>query len=91
MQSDAAQKLLLTYQLPANDLSSFVFIENDKIYTRSEAALKVCRYLKGLWPLMYGFIIVPKFIRDGIYNWIAKNQVSAGLEKKKNAWFQLLV
>jgi predicted DCC family thiol-disulfide oxidoreductase YuxK len=30
--------------------------------------------MNGLWPLMYGFIIVPKFIRDGIYNWIAKNR-----------------
>ena len=74
LQSDVSQKLLATDHLPANDLRSFVFIENNKIYTRSTAALRVCRYLNGLWPLMYGFIIVPKFIRDGIYNWISKNR-----------------
>ena len=74
LQSGIAHQMLANQKIPANDLSSFVFIENEKIYTRSTAALRVCKYLTGLWPLMYGFIIVPKFIRDGIYNWIAKNR-----------------
>ncbi len=74
LQSSIANQLLAKNNLPTNDLSSFVFIENNKIYTRSAAALKVCRYLNGLWPMMYGFMVVPKFIRDGIYNWISKNR-----------------
>ena len=74
LQSDKGQRLLQQYNLPLNNMESFVFIENEKAYTQSTAALKVCRYLKGLWPLCYGFIIVPKFIRDGIYSWIAKNR-----------------
>jgi predicted DCC family thiol-disulfide oxidoreductase YuxK len=74
LQSAAGQKLLAQYHLPVDSLESFVFIENDKTYNRSTAALKVCRHLRGLWPLCYGFIIVPKFIRDGIYNWVAKNR-----------------
>ncbi len=74
MQTGAGQKLLEQYALPVDAIQSFVFIENGKAYTRSTAALKVCRYLRRLWPLCYGFIIVPKFIRDGIYNWIARNR-----------------
>ena len=74
LQSNIAHQMLAHQNIPTNDLSSFVFIENEKIYTRSTAALRVCKYLTGLWPLMYGFIIVPKFIRDGIYNWVAKNR-----------------
>ncbi|MEO9143998.1 MAG: DCC1-like thiol-disulfide oxidoreductase family protein [Ginsengibacter sp.] len=74
LQSDIADKLLAGNHTEKMDLSSFVFIEKDKIYTRSKAALRVCRYMKGLWPLMYGFIIVPPFIRDGIYNWVARNR-----------------
>jgi predicted DCC family thiol-disulfide oxidoreductase YuxK len=74
LQSSAGQKLLAQYHLPVDSLESFVFIENDKTYNRSTAALKVCRHLRGLWPLCYGFIIVPKFIRDGIYNWVAQNR-----------------
>ncbi len=74
MQSAAGQKLLEQYNLPADDMQSFIFIENNKVYKRSTAALKVCRHLRSLWPLCYGLIIVPRFIRDGIYNWIAKNR-----------------
>jgi len=74
LQSEAGQKLLQQYNLPVKDMESFVFIENGKAYQRSTAALKVCRYLRGLWPLSYGLIIVPRFIRDGIYDWIAKNR-----------------
>ena len=74
LQTTAGQVLLQQYNLPADDMQSFVFIDNGKAYTRSTAALKVCPYLRRLWPLCYVFIIVPKFIRDGIYNWIAKNR-----------------
>ena len=74
LQSTNGQQLLQQYNLPADDMQSFVFIENGKAYTRSTAALKVCRHLRMLWPLCYGFIIVPKFIRDGIYNWTAKRR-----------------
>jgi len=74
MQSEAGQKLLQQYDLPLDDLQSFIYFENGEVNKQSTAALKVCRHLKGLWPLCYGFIIIPKFIRDGIYNRIAKNR-----------------
>ena len=74
MQSEAGQNLLKQYNLPADDMQSFIFIDKGTAYKQSTAALKVCRYLRGLWPLCYGLIIVPKFIRDGIYNWIARNR-----------------
>jgi predicted DCC family thiol-disulfide oxidoreductase YuxK len=74
LQSEAGQKLLQQYNLPVNEMESFVFIQEGKAYQRSTAALKVCRHLRGLWPLCYGLIIVPRFIRDGIYNWIARNR-----------------
>ncbi|WP_462250796.1 thiol-disulfide oxidoreductase DCC family protein [Ferruginibacter sp.] len=74
LQSPKGRLYLKQYNYPVNNLNSFVFIENNNVYTKSTAALKVCRRLKGLWPLCYGFIIVPKFIRDGIYSWVAKNR-----------------
>jgi predicted DCC family thiol-disulfide oxidoreductase YuxK len=74
LQSDAGRKLIQQYGLPADDMRSFLFIENGKVYNRSTATLKVCRYLTGLWPFCYGLIIVPAFIRNGIYDWIAKNR-----------------
>ena len=74
LQSEVGQRLLTEYELPVNEMESIVFIEQGKAYMQSTAALRICKYLRGLWPLCYGFIIVPKFIRDGIYNWIAKNR-----------------
>ena len=74
MQTEAGQKLLKEYDLPLGDMESFIFIDKGNAYKRSTAALRVCRYLRGLWPLCYGLIIVPKFIRDAVYNWIAKNR-----------------
>mgnify|MGYP001551670184 FL=1 len=74
LQSSIARKFLLDNKLPVTDLSSFVFVEKGVIYTKSTGALRVCRYLNGLWPLMYGLIIVPPFIRDSIYKWISKNR-----------------
>ncbi len=74
LQSVEGQRLLNKYNLPATDFNSFILIEDDKVFLRSSAALKVTNRLKGLWPLLYGFMIIPKFLRDGVYNIIAKNR-----------------
>jgi predicted DCC family thiol-disulfide oxidoreductase YuxK len=74
LQSNAGQQLLQQYNLPTNDMKSFVFIDEGFAYTQSTAAIKVCKYLSGAWSLCKIFIIVPKFIRDGLYNWVAKNR-----------------
>jgi predicted DCC family thiol-disulfide oxidoreductase YuxK len=74
LQSETGKKLLAQYNLPFDDMESFIFIEKGKAYNRSTAALRVCRYLSALWPLCYGAIIVPRFIRDSIYNWVAKRR-----------------
>ncbi|MBP6431922.1 MAG: thiol-disulfide oxidoreductase DCC family protein [Ferruginibacter sp.] len=74
LQSNAGLQLLQQYNLPTNDMKSFVFIDGGVAYTQSTAAIKVCKYLNGAWSLCKIFIIVPKFIRDGLYNWVAKNR-----------------
>ena len=74
LQSEAGQQLLTQFKLPIHSFDTFVFIEDGIIYTKSTAVLKVFRYLTPVWRLLYGFIIVPKFIRNGIYQLIAKNR-----------------
>ena len=74
IQSSHGQQIIKEHDFHLTYLSSFIFIEKGVLYTRSTAALKLCKYLDGAWPIAYGFIIVPKFIRDGIYNLIAKNR-----------------
>ncbi|MGB3089818.1 MAG: DCC1-like thiol-disulfide oxidoreductase family protein, partial [Chitinophagaceae bacterium] len=55
-------------------LSSVVFIDHGKAWTQSSAAIRICKHLDGGWKLLYGLIIIPKFIRDFIYNIIARNR-----------------
>jgi predicted DCC family thiol-disulfide oxidoreductase YuxK len=74
LQSEIGQALLKQHGISADRFDSFVFLEQGRLYTRSSAALRVCKYLRGLWPLLYGFIIVPAFARDAMYDWIAKNR-----------------
>ncbi len=74
LQSDAAQDILLQFQLRNSDFDSIIFIENGEIHQKSTAILKISTYLGGLWKLNYGFMIIPEFIRDAIYSFIAKNR-----------------
>jgi predicted DCC family thiol-disulfide oxidoreductase YuxK len=74
LQSDIGKKLLIEHNLPVNDCISLVLFENGGIYTQSTGALKIARSLSGLWPIFYSAIIIPTFLRDGIYNWVAKNR-----------------
>jgi predicted DCC family thiol-disulfide oxidoreductase YuxK len=74
LQGKAGQELLQRAGLPSHDFNSFILVDGDKIYTRSTAVLKVFRRLGRGWQLFYGFMILPRFIRDGIYNWIARNR-----------------
>lgn len=74
LQSEYAQVQLgsFAFEKPIGD--SFILLEDGKLYQRSTAALKVARRLNSLWPLLYAFIIVPPFIRDAVYNYIAKHR-----------------
>ncbi len=74
LQSVEGQRLMQRFQLPASDFNSFVLIDDAKAFTKSTAALMVAKKLGGAWPLLAGFRIVPEFMRDGVYNWVAKNR-----------------
>jgi len=74
LQSPAGQKLLQQFDIPADSFNSFVLLQNNIAYTQSTAALKVAKQLNGGWKLLYGFIIVPPFIRDAVYRLISNNR-----------------
>ena len=74
LQSEAGRQLLKENDLPVNELYSIILIKDGEVYQRSRAALEVARGLTGLWPLLYVLIIIPPFVRNGIYNWISRNR-----------------
>jgi len=74
LQSEEGKQILESHNFRLKKINSFLLVENGSVYERSTAALKVIKKLTGFWPVLYIFIIVPKFIRDSVYNWIAKNR-----------------
>lgn len=74
LQSDIGQSILKEYKIPAGDLFSIILVENNKAYSRSTAALHIARRLDGAWKILYIGILFPKFLRDSIYDWVAKNR-----------------
>lgn len=74
LQSGAGQEILREFDLPKNNLESFILVDNGKIYQRSSAALRLYHKLSWYWKWTLVFWIVPKFIRDGVYNLVAKNR-----------------
>jgi predicted DCC family thiol-disulfide oxidoreductase YuxK len=77
LQSDFGQQTLSRLGLPLDNFDTFILIENNQYYSKSTAWLRVIKRLTGLWSTFYIFIIVPKFIRDGIYDFVAKNRYFA--------------
>ena len=74
LQSDAARDILLQFKIKNSNLDSIILLENGKFYQKSTAILKIAKQLNGLWKLNYGFLIIPKLMRDFIYDIIAKNR-----------------
>lgn len=74
IQSEIGIKILNQHGINPNEVDSLVLIEKNKAYVKSSAALRTLPYLKGLYPLGFGLIIIPKFIRNMVYDFIAKNR-----------------
>lgn len=75
IQSSFTTSFFQSINEPIPDLSTFYFYYNGQLYSKSNAALNVARLLKFPFPLLFIFKIVPKFIRDFIYDLIAKNRL----------------
>ena len=74
LQSHTGQQILRRYALPASDFDSFIYIKEGKLYDRSTAALHVLNDLGGLWRIIYVFIIIPKPLRDFVYDFFARHR-----------------
>ncbi len=66
--------VLQKFNLNQTSTASVIFIDNDKVYTKTDAVIQIATQLKG-WPrLLIGLKFIPKFIRDFGYDLVAKNR-----------------
>lgn len=72
--TDEGKRYLKKYGFPEDYNQSLILIEKDKAYTKTTAALRIARKMKGFFPVLYGFIIIPRPLRDFLYNLLARHR-----------------
>jgi predicted DCC family thiol-disulfide oxidoreductase YuxK len=76
LQSPAGQELLIRHQLPTETFSSFILLEDDRVYVKSTAVLQMFGMFGGIWKIFYPLILIPKPARDIVYDIIARSRIS---------------
>ena len=80
LQSEFAAKILRRHDLNTTDLDTFHFVENyeqpnERVFQRSDAALRVGRELGGFWAVLAAIAkVLPRALRDLLYRIIARNR-----------------
>ena len=74
LQSDIGRELISKFNIDTSKVDSIILIDGEKHYEKSSAALRIAKELSGAHPLLFGFMVLPKFIRDSVYDYIAKNR-----------------
>lgn len=72
LQSRMGERIVKQLRPGTRDLYSIIFLKEGRVYDRSTAALEIARLLGPPWSLFYVFRIVPRFLRDAIYNLVAR-------------------
>lgn len=67
LQSEAGQSYQRRFGLAPDALDTIVVVEGDRVWVKSDAALRVARELGGAWPLLGALRIVPRALRDWAY------------------------
>ncbi|WP_298955279.1 thiol-disulfide oxidoreductase DCC family protein [uncultured Nonlabens sp.] len=66
--------LLSRHNIDPSKIDSIVLISGDSAFAKADAALNIAKHLNHLWPLLYAFKIIPSFISNKIYDFIARNR-----------------
>jgi predicted DCC family thiol-disulfide oxidoreductase YuxK len=74
LQEATGKKIMKEFHIDSDKTDSIVLIDNGRAYIKSGAALRIAKNLNGAYPLLYFFMVFPAFIRDGVYDWVAKNR-----------------
>lgn len=74
LQSEIGKQLVAKFNIDTEKVDSIILIDDEKHYEKSSAALHITKNLSGAYPLLFGFMIVPKFFRNAVYDYIARNR-----------------
>lgn len=72
LQSSAGKDILGRFDLNLERFNTIYLISDYNIYNKSGAVLAIIKELGGVWRLLFVFYIIPKFMRDKIYDLISR-------------------
>ena len=67
-------ELKKTHAIEPENISSICIIDSNEIKSKSKAVLKIASMLKFPYNLLIVFYVIPGFLRDIIYDLVAKNR-----------------
>ena len=77
LQSDAAKALVeKTWRGPSPLPDSIVYVQDGVAHVRSDAAIRIARDLGFPWSLLAIFTIVPRSLRDAVYDLVARRRLA---------------
>ena len=74
LQSNKSKQALASFGMNPENLGTVIYMRDGKLYKKSDAALLISKDLGFPFYLAITFWIIPKFIRDRVYNYIAQNR-----------------
>lgn len=75
IQSELGQKIIAHLGIDTSKTDSIILYEPGvAYYFKAEAALRIAKDLKSTYSLLYIFIKVPDYIKNSVYDYIAKNR-----------------
>ncbi|PSG88266.1 thiol-disulfide oxidoreductase DCC family protein [Aurantibacter aestuarii] len=86
LQSDIGKEIIEKYKIDSSKTDSILLYRKDKgVVSKSTAALLIAKHLGFPTNLLYVFLIVPAFIRNMVYDYVAKNRYK-WYGKKESCW-----
>src|SRR3954463_11191067 len=73
LESEVGQALRSYFEIDPK-IDSIILIKQHSAYIKSCAALRLAPFMKGLWPLLISFVIIPPFLRNMVYDFIARRR-----------------
>lgn len=74
LQSEAGKTLRAYFEIDEK-IDSIILIKDYEAHIKSCAALRMAPFMRGLWPLLIVFIVIPPFLRNRVYDFIARRRM----------------
>jgi predicted DCC family thiol-disulfide oxidoreductase YuxK len=74
LQSEVGKNLAKKHEIDLDKVDSIILVTDQSAVAKSTAALRIAKQLSGGWPLLAVFLILPRFLRNAVYDFIARNR-----------------